>query len=75
MVKAIKGTLLECDPAIKQLLVLINEEEFTFIIEDLDECHLLIDPSSVDRLKERFEGRLEENVFKLSDGVEVKSTW
>jgi TFIIH basal transcription factor complex TTD-A subunit len=52
----------------------MNEEE-AFIIEDLDETHLFVQVTSIDSLKERFELRMEENIFKLSDGSEVKSTW
>jgi TFIIH basal transcription factor complex TTD-A subunit len=58
----------------KQLLVNLNEQE-SFIIQDLDETHLLVDPAYIDRLKERFELALEENIYKLSDGTEVKATW
>lgn len=63
------------DEAMKQLLLKLNAEQEPFIVEDLDETHVLIDRSSVDRLKEKFAMALEENVYKLSDGQEVKSTW
>jgi TFIIH basal transcription factor complex TTD-A subunit len=62
------------DPAMKQLILQLNEKD-QFIIEDLDETHVLMDASYVDRLQEKFDLALEENVYKLSDGTEVKSTW
>lgn len=74
MVKALKGTIVKCDPAMKQLLLFLNDEE-KFIIEDLDETHVLIDRSYVSKLKTRFKAALEENIFSTKDGTEVKSTW
>ena len=62
------------DPAVKQLLLLMNGED-AFIIEDLDESHLFIDPQAIDRVRERFEVRMEENVYKLSDGQVVTANW
>lgn len=64
----------DSDAAVKQLLILINESE-AFIIEDLDDTHLFIDANSVEKLKEKFHLKMEENVYKLGDGIEVKSTW
>lgn len=58
----------------KQLLLLMHSED-AFIIEDLDESHLFVDAGSIARLKTRFEVKMEENVYKLSDGTEVKATW
>lgn len=63
------------DEAMKQLLLSLNAEQEPFIIEDLDDKHVLVDRNSIERLKERFSMALEENVYKLKDGQEVKSTW
>ena len=42
MVKALKGALLECDVAVKQIILELDSK-MHFIIEDLDETHLFID--------------------------------
>lgn len=57
----------------KQLVLSLNERD-QFIIEDLDETHVFIDASYVDTLQERFDVALEENIYKLADGIEVKAT-
>lgn len=62
------------DAAIKQLLLTLNEDD-QFVIEDLDETHLFVDGNSIERISERFEVALEENVYKLGDGVEVTNAW
>ena len=65
----------------KMLLLKLNEEEGQrpngepFIIEDLDERHLLVQEKQVERINQRFAQALEENVYRPSEGVEVKSTW
>jgi hypothetical protein len=55
------------------LLLKMNDEE-TFVIEDLDECHLFINEKYMDRLKEKFDMAMEENVYRVLD-QEVKATW
>ena len=58
----------------KQLLLKMNTDtDRQFIIEDLDETHLLVDPAQVAVLKEKFAEALEENVYKLD--AEVKATF
>jgi hypothetical protein len=59
----------------KQLLLKLNADQEPFIVQDLDETHVMIDRAYVDRLKERFAMALEENVYRLSEGQEVKATW
>lgn len=70
-----KLTMTSSDASVKQLLLQMDTDDFRFIIQDLDDTHLLVDPKSVQQLKLKFESRLEENVFKLADGVVVNSTW
>ncbi|KAI1502851.1 RNA polymerase 2 general transcription and DNA repair factor tfiih component [Biscogniauxia marginata] len=62
MVRAIKGTLVECDPSIKSIIINIDSEKNDFIIEDLDESHLLIKDNMVATLKAKLEERLKETV-------------
>ncbi|KAI1735477.1 RNA polymerase 2 general transcription and DNA repair factor tfiih component [Xylaria scruposa] len=62
MVRAIKGTLVECDPSIKSIIVNIDKEKNEYIIEDLDDSHLLIKDVMVAQLKAKLEERLKETV-------------
>jgi TFIIH basal transcription factor complex TTD-A subunit len=60
MVKALKGVLITCDPAVKQILLQLDEEQ-RFIIQDLDDTHLLVSVGSVERLKNDLQEELEKN--------------
>ncbi|KAI0108267.1 RNA polymerase 2 general transcription and DNA repair factor tfiih component [Daldinia grandis] len=67
MVRAIKGTLVECEPSIKSIIVSIDSQNNEYIIEDLDESHLVIKDNMVARLKMELEQRLKENVPEVED--------
>ncbi|KAI1454475.1 RNA polymerase 2 general transcription and DNA repair factor tfiih component [Annulohypoxylon moriforme] len=67
MVRAIKGTLVECDPSIKSIIISINSEKNDYIIEDLDESHLVVKDNMVAQLKMELEKRLKENVPDVED--------
>ncbi|KAF4610033.1 hypothetical protein D9613_010644 [Agrocybe pediades] len=62
--RAIKGVLLTCDPAVKQILLLLNEKE-SFIIEDLDDHHLVIKAEQEYRIRKELEAELEKNTYSL----------
>ena len=48
-----KGVLVECDPSIKAIINRINEQHnHDYIIEDIDDEHVLIKNSKLDDLKE-----------------------
>jgi TFIIH basal transcription factor complex TTD-A subunit len=64
MVKAIKGVLLECDPAVKTI-VLDLDSKLKFIIADLDETHLFIDSTKVEVVQQRLDEILEENTYRI----------
>jgi TFIIH basal transcription factor complex TTD-A subunit len=55
MVRAIRGVLVECDPAIKSIIVNIDSERHDFIIEDLDEQRLVINENMMETLKRKLE--------------------
>ncbi|EPS41380.1 hypothetical protein H072_4723 [Dactylellina haptotyla CBS 200.50] len=59
MVRAIKGTLVECDPSIKAIILDIDSK--THDIINLDESHLIIKDSKVAELKRILEERLNEH--------------
>ncbi|OAA53118.1 RNA polymerase 2 general transcription and DNA repair factor component [Niveomyces insectorum RCEF 264] len=60
MVRAIRGVLVECDPAIKSIIVNIDRENHDFVIEDLDEQRLVIKENMMEALKRKLEDRLKE---------------
>jgi len=62
--KAIKGVLLTCDSAVKQILLTMNEKD-NFIIEDLDDFHLIIKADEEFRVKRQLETELEKNTYSL----------
>ncbi|KAK9895380.1 nucleotide excision repair, TFIIH, subunit [Cystobasidium minutum MCA 4210] len=64
MVRAIKGVLITTDPPVKQLILSMNEEQ-NFLIQDLDETHLLVSADSVEMIKEQLEEELEKNTFTV----------
>ncbi|KAF2689916.1 hypothetical protein K458DRAFT_383038 [Lentithecium fluviatile CBS 122367] len=63
MVKAVRGTLVKCDASIKAMLVDIdNRNNNDFIIEDLDEEHLLVKETKVATLKAQLNQMLKERL-------------
>ena len=70
MVNFTKGILITCDPAMKQLILFLQESnEFGhhFIIEDLDEEHLFIenDHRLLGRIQEKIDELMEKNSFSF----------
>ncbi|KAF9451574.1 nucleotide excision repair, TFIIH, subunit [Macrolepiota fuliginosa MF-IS2] len=62
--RAIKGVLLVCDPAVKQILLVMNEKQ-SFIIDDLDDHHLVIKADEEYRVRRELEAELEKNTYSL----------
>ncbi|TEB30944.1 nucleotide excision repair, TFIIH, subunit [Coprinellus micaceus] len=62
--KAIRGILLTCDPAVKQILLALNEQK-SFIIEDLDDYHLVIRADDEVAIRRMLEDELEKNTYTL----------
>ncbi|KAI9673634.1 MAG: TFIIH complex subunit tfb5 [Caeruleum heppii] len=60
MPSAIKGTLVECDPSIKAIILKLDSERHEYVIEDLDEQTLLVNEDKLKELKERLELELRE---------------
>ncbi|KAL1739380.1 TFIIH subunit TTDA/Tfb5 [Schizophyllum fasciatum] len=69
--KAIRGVLLTCDPAVKQILLILNEKYNSsaggagFIIEDLDDWHVVIKADEEFRVRRELETELEKNTYTL----------
>ncbi|KAF9042777.1 nucleotide excision repair TFIIH subunit [Hymenopellis radicata] len=62
--RATKGVLLTCDAAVKQILLAMNEKQF-FIIDDLDDNHLLIKADMEYMVRRELEVELEKNTYSL----------
>ncbi|KAK4159112.1 TFIIH subunit TTDA/Tfb5 [Cladorrhinum sp. PSN259] len=62
MPRAIRGVLIECEPAIKSILVHIDSNELRndAIIEDLDDTRLVVKEQMVKTLKNRLNEKLKE---------------
>ncbi|KAJ2933108.1 hypothetical protein H1R20_g3568, partial [Candolleomyces eurysporus] len=60
--RAIKGILFTCDPAVKQILLAMNEKQ-SFIIEDLDDYHVVIKADDEYRVRKELDLELEKNTY------------
>ncbi|KAK0668816.1 TFIIH subunit TTDA/Tfb5 [Cercophora samala] len=62
MPRAIRGVLIECEPAIKSILIHIDSTQLNndAIIEDLDETHLMVKEQMVKTLQARLDEKLKE---------------
>ncbi|KAL1938759.1 hypothetical protein VTO73DRAFT_11362 [Trametes versicolor] len=72
--KAIRGVLLTCDSAVKQILLTLNEKE-NFIIEDLDDFHVVIKADEEYRVRRELEAELEKNTYSLDSAHHIKLQW
>lgn len=70
MARAIKGMLIECDPSIKSLVVKIDQDYRDIVIEELDDTHLLIDPSKLVFIKKELSRILASNSYNPFDDEE-----
>ncbi|KAJ7088606.1 hypothetical protein C8R44DRAFT_892671 [Mycena epipterygia] len=52
------------DPAVKEILISMNEKD-SFIIEDLDDYHLVIKADEEYRVRRELEIELEKNTYSL----------
>ncbi|KAJ7768291.1 hypothetical protein B0H16DRAFT_1716310 [Mycena metata] len=52
------------DPAVKEILISMNEK-MSFIIEDLDDYHLVIKADEEHRVRRELEVELEKNTYSL----------
>jgi len=68
MVNVVKGVLVECDPAMKQFLLHLDEIMTLgkkFILHDLDETHLFIIGEFIPRIQSEIDKLLDQNSFPL----------
>ncbi|VDL97220.1 unnamed protein product [Schistocephalus solidus] len=69
MVNVHKGVLIRCDPAMKQFLIHLSENLILgtqFLYNDLDDCHIFIDPEVLPKLQEQVDNLMEKLSFPLA---------
>ncbi|XP_055386533.1 general transcription factor IIH subunit 5 [Condylostylus longicornis] len=70
MVNVMKGVIVECDPAMKQFLIHLDETLALgrkFIIQDLDESHLFISTDIVETLQGKIDDLMDKISFPLHE--------
>lgn len=70
MVHVVKGVLVECDPAMKEFLIHLDDTKELgrkFIIQDLDETHLFIASDIIDTLLNRVDDLMDRLSFPVTD--------
>ncbi|CAH1246294.1 general transcription factor IIH subunit 5-like [Branchiostoma floridae x Branchiostoma japonicum] len=68
MVNVLKGVLVECDPAMKQFLLHLDEKNALgrkFVMQDLDDTHLFISADIVDLLQEKIDDLFDQLTFPV----------
>ncbi|XP_069811070.1 general transcription factor IIH subunit 5 [Dendropsophus ebraccatus] len=69
MVNVLKGVLIECDPAMKQFLLYLDETNALgtkFIIQDLDETHVFVLAELVSVLQDKVGELMDQNSFPIT---------
>lgn len=72
MVNVMKGVLIECDPAMKQFLLHLDEKltlGTSFVFNDLDETHLFISAEIVEQLQEKIDDLMDKMNVPIVDGA------
>lgn len=70
MARARRGALIQCDPSIKALIIQLDGERSDIILEELDDTHLLVDPSKVEFIKQELNRLLSKNIYNPMDEEE-----
>jgi TFIIH basal transcription factor complex TTD-A subunit len=61
-INVVRGILVECDPAIKQFILHLDQVH-SFVLKDLDETHLLVDPAVGNLIEEELDTLADKNTF------------
>lgn len=70
MVNVMKGVIVECDPAMKQYLLYLDEKNLLgskFILQDLDETHLFITSDVIEQIQNKLDELMDNNSFALGN--------
>lgn len=71
MVNVTKGVLVECDPAMKQFLLHLDEKltlGSSFVIQDLDETHIFITQDVLELLQEKIDDLMDKISIPVVEG-------
>ena len=66
MVTAVHGTLITCDESVKRYIQSVNDQfppENKFVVADLDDTHLLVQPERVDFVFKKVREWMDDNHF------------
>jgi TFIIH basal transcription factor complex TTD-A subunit len=77
MVNVTKGILVECDPAMKQFLLHLDEKLLLgsrFIIQDLDDTHIFISVDVLDQLQDKIDDLMDKVAVPVVEGREALNT-
>uniref|UniRef100_A0A8D1AF12 General transcription and DNA repair factor IIH subunit TFB5 n=1 Tax=Sus scrofa TaxID=9823 RepID=A0A8D1AF12_PIG len=67
MVSILKGVLIECDPAMKQFFLYLDESSaLKFIIQDIDDTQVFVISELVNILQEQVGELMDQNAFSLT---------
>lgn len=70
MVNVDKGILVECDPAMKQFLLQLDDTKALgrkFVIKDLDDTQLFISADILETLQDQVDGLMDKLSFPLAE--------
>ncbi|EMF14103.1 RNA polymerase II transcription factor B subunit 5 [Sphaerulina musiva SO2202] len=71
MPRAMQGVLVQCDPSIKAIIVRIDAQHaHSFIIEDIDDEHVLVNQKKHDELKALLKDTLKDTVREPEESSE-----
>lgn len=65
-----KGVIVECDPAMKQYILYLDEKNLLgskFILQDLDETHLFITSDVIEQIQNKLDELMDNNSFALGN--------
>ncbi|KAL9651332.1 hypothetical protein ABK040_001284 [Willaertia magna] len=67
MVNALRGVLVECDPAIKQFILYINKKIYNneIVLFDLDETHIFVEEEKTEIIQHELDKLIEQNAFQF----------
>ena len=73
MVNAYDGVLVSCDAPTKQFILHLDDEQVrvqkknSFVVQDLDDTHLMVNEDAVDFIRHKLEELNEKNTFSRDD--------
>lgn len=71
MPRAMAGVLVQCDPSIKAIVMRIDQQnQHSFVIEEIDDEHILVHAKKHDELKMRLRDTLKDTVREPEESSE-----